>query len=179
MIEWKPIKGYKGLYKISSLGQVRRIDTGLILKYCINSSGYPVLNLCRDGIQKLYLLHRLIALAFIPNPENKPHVNHKNSVRTDFSINNLEWVTSSENIQHAYDNGRMENNIEAARKASIKAHSKPVSWIHDIYGIEFLSATDLIRKYPLQKLHRGHLSSVSTGKRKHHKGWRLHDGSQI
>jgi hypothetical protein len=75
-----------------------------------NSSGYIQLRLMGRKGSALYLLHRLVAEAFIPNPENKQQVNHKDSNRTNNHIENLEWVTPEENVQHALKSGRMKGN---------------------------------------------------------------------
>lgn len=73
--------------------------------------GYLQIRLGKRNSRKSFLLHRLIAKHFIPNPENKPQVNHINSDRADNRIENLEWCTISENVQHAYDNNRCEEKI--------------------------------------------------------------------
>lgn len=71
----------------------------------VNKEGYLYLNLSKDSILKTYKVHRLIAITFLPNPDNKPQINHKNGVKSDNSVGNLEWVTGSENLKHAYDTG--------------------------------------------------------------------------
>jgi hypothetical protein len=109
---WKDIEGYGGLYQISNQGKVKsfRRTTGKpyrILKQGITIWGYKYVNLFNQG-GKMKTIHRLVALAFIPNPENKREVNHKDSNRLNNHVDNLEWVTSKENTRHAMDNDRMD-----------------------------------------------------------------------
>lgn len=111
MIEdWVPIEGYNGLYEVSDQGRVRSLPRhttkGKILSPSTDKKGYMRVSLCREGIVKVYLLSRLVALAFIPNMENKPTVNHKNGRnKYDNSKENLEWATYSEQEQHAHSTG--------------------------------------------------------------------------
>ena len=97
---WKPIP-ISGNYEASSLGRIRNVTTGTILCQR-NKHGYLAINMeKRKGKSKMYLVHRLVCLAFLPNPENKPCVNHKDGVRTNNRLENLEWVTHRENSHHA------------------------------------------------------------------------------
>lgn len=111
---WKSINEFEGFYEISNLGNVRSLDRvvkgrwgpqeliGKKLTASIPRSKYPHVHLRMNGeVNKHISVHRLIAQAFIPNPNNKPEVNHKNGIKTDNSIDNLEWVTSKENSIHA------------------------------------------------------------------------------
>lgn len=100
-----PIKGYEGRYAIDSDFKIRNVKSGKSLKFSINADGYPIVGLLKDRIQTQFFVHRLIAIEFVPNPNNKPFVNHKDGVKTNFHPDNLEWVTCSENMRHAYKLG--------------------------------------------------------------------------
>jgi len=92
-------------YEVSSLGKVKNAKTGRILKAHVGQYGYESVSLSLQGKSKTYIVHRLVALAFIPNPENKPEVNHKDGKKTNNRKSNLEWATSAENQRHAVDTG--------------------------------------------------------------------------
>jgi hypothetical protein len=111
MVKGEPICYiFDGSYHISKSGEVYSCYSSdehsyFKIKERIGNRGYPVVNLMVDGVHKTVEVHRLLALTFIPNPENKPQVNHKNGNKLDYSLDNLEWTTPSENMQHAMDNG--------------------------------------------------------------------------
>ena len=101
-----PIKGFEGIYAAREDGEIISLKhkKEVVRKGGI-SSGYRSYSLRKDGVQTQHLGHRLIAEAFIPNPENKPQVNHKDGNKTNNAVSNLEWVTISENAKHAYKSG--------------------------------------------------------------------------
>jgi len=96
--EWLPIKDFEN-YEISSLGRVQNIETGRMLKLTIKG-GYMFVGLSSTNKKKSIAVHRLVALAFIENPENKPQVNHKDKNRANNNVSNLEWSTALENNLH-------------------------------------------------------------------------------
>ncbi len=110
---WKDLPGYEGIYKISNLGNVKSLARIIkrekvgdfnrkerILNQYIISAGYYCIKIVNNQKSEHFRIHRLIALLFIPNPENKPEVNHINGIRTDNCIENLEWVNERENCCH-------------------------------------------------------------------------------
>lgn len=126
---WRDIKGYEGLYQVSSLGRVKSLERKIktknkygemyrivpekILKTNMIHKGYLQVKLCNQE-QKNLLVHRLVAEAFIPNVENKDQINHINGIKTDNRIENLEWITGKDNIQHAMEIGLID--IEEKRE---------------------------------------------------------------
>ena len=111
---WKDIIGYEGIYQVSNTGKVRKINGNaynyskpkvFMLKQVGNGTGYMKVFLHRDNKCKQPLVHRLVAEAFIPNPEGKPYINHKDGIKTNNVVDNLEWCTNSENMRHAFETG--------------------------------------------------------------------------
>lgn len=102
---WKPVPDMEEYFEVSSLGRVRNKRTQNFITGDINSAGYCRVMIQANGISKRYFRHRLVATVFIPNPQNKPFVNHINGDKSDNSVINLEWVTQSENEKHAFKLG--------------------------------------------------------------------------
>jgi hypothetical protein len=105
---WKAIPGYEGRYEVSDQGRVLSNRTNLFLKPNTMNHGYVCVHLYSGGKQTRVVktIHQLVALAFVPNPHNCREVNHKNFLRRDNRVENLEWVTRSENVRHAVAAGR-------------------------------------------------------------------------
>lgn len=113
---WKEIPGYEGYFEVSNLGNFRSKDRivpyrksgvrnypGKPLKVEQMSDGYQRIVLMKDAVKKRYMCHRLVALTFIPNPNNLPQVNHIDGVRNNNCVENLEWCTQSQNERHSVD----------------------------------------------------------------------------
>lgn len=117
MSEWRPINGFEGIYEVNDVGQVRSLPRMVngrdgfprkrpgCTKKAINIHGYLYYSLSKGGKDKRFAAHRLVAEAFIPNPEKKPEVNHKDGDKHNNSVDNLEWVTRTENHHHAIAHG--------------------------------------------------------------------------
>lgn len=108
--EWKPAVGYEGLYEVSNLGRVKSLPRkgtkgGILTPTYSNSKHYAHIPLTKNMKLKTVSLHRVVAMAWIPNPYNKPQVNHKNGIKSDNRVKNLEWVTNLENRRHAIATG--------------------------------------------------------------------------
>lgn len=100
---WKDIEGYEGLYQVSNYGRVKSLNKrkGRILKPAKDKGGYLRVALHKQGTQKHYKIHRLVAQAFIPNPQNLPQVNHKDENPTNNTVQNLEWCDCQYNIDYS------------------------------------------------------------------------------
>jgi len=115
--QWVDVKGYEGIYVINISGKVKSLtryvgnrfknSKSLVKEKFLNISvngGYPRVALHKKGVTVWRRLHRLLAISFIPNPENKPQVNHKDGNKLNYKLSNLEWCTSKENVIHAHVN---------------------------------------------------------------------------
>nr|DAS34350.1 MAG TPA: homing endonuclease [Caudoviricetes sp.] len=177
--EWIPIEGYEGYYEISNLGRVYSIRRNMILKNKISPTGYARVSLSVNGVAKHHAVHRLVANAFIKNPDNKPTVNHINENKLDNRVENLEWATNAEQNVHgtriervkAHTNYR-ERNIDYKQVAAKhnyeelnKKQMKPVLQYdkHGIFIAQFPGVAFAARTVGISA---GHLCSCLKGRRK-------------
>lgn len=126
---WKPVKGYEGVYEVSSLGNVASLNyrcTGRrqLLRQGIATVGYPVVLLSFGEKAKMAYVHRLVADTFIPNPDEKPQVNHLDGNKRNNAVSNLEWCSGQENMKHAARTGLVD--MGKAWKVSVRKSSKAV-----------------------------------------------------
>lgn len=106
---WKDIKGYEGLYQVSTYGRVK--NKKLIMAQKTNKDGYLTIRLSKNGTKKDYIVHRLVAQAFIENKDNLPQINHKDENKLNNNVDNLEWCTCSYNINYGNRNKKMAEKI--------------------------------------------------------------------
>lgn len=162
---WKDIKGYEGKYQISNLGNVKSLKDSRgnfrekLLKLQKDTKGYLRIQLFKNGKGETKKVHRLVAEAFIPNPNNLPEVNHIKEFEKDNNIvENLEWVTSKQNSNHGTRNYRMG-----------KSHSRTV-YQYSING-DFIKMWPSTMECGRNGFDRGHVGECCLGKRKTHNGY--------
>lgn len=111
-----PVPEYEGVYEISTFGRIRSLHkhTPTIMKIKLKYSGYVDITLCKKGIKTTYLVHRLVAKVFIPNPDNHPETKHKDFVKSNNYATNLEWVSREQNRSHADNAFRQDPSVNPA-----------------------------------------------------------------
>lgn len=165
MIEiWKDIRGYEGLYQISNLGRVKGIRRNKIMKLRVTTNEYHDVSLSKLNRKEHKLVHRLVAQAFISNPENKPQVNHIDENKTNNSVDNLEWVTAKENTNHGTRNKRVGDRNRIVQKNRIDLSKRVVCSNGEIYP----SINEASR---VLKIDNSYIVKVLKGKRKYAHGY--------
>lgn len=166
--EWREIKDFEGLYQVSNFGRVRSLGnkthSGIhFMKNYTNSLGYVVVTLSKNGKSKPYRLHRLVAEAFLPNPENLYQVNHIDENKENNRVDNLEWCTQE------YNNNYGTRNERSAKANTNGKKSKPV--------LQFTKSGEFIREWPSvgecerNGYNQGAVSSCCRGEKPHYKGF--------
>lgn len=175
---WKDVPGYEGIYQVSNLGNVRSIDrefVNSIGRHCVLKGkpinpriekGYYRLGLKRCQEQKMFNVHKLVALAFIPNPNNYNTINHINGIKTDNRVENLKWCTIQQNAIHAFKNnlGNYQNkslgklrkineyhsykNIKVICPDGTEKHFNSVKDVAFHFGIKITTINATLLKYP-------------------------------
>lgn len=145
--EWRPAVGYEGLYEVSNTGKVARVKgyhcrKRHLMRTFINNSGYVCTRLCKNNHGKTELVHRMIALAFIPNPNNYPQINHKDCCKTNNNVSDLEWCTGKYNSNYAdHKQKQSESHINNLEKNKL---AKKVICIET--GVVYNSTREIERK---------------------------------
>lgn len=161
---WLPVVGYEGLYEASNQGQIRRVGSKRALKPIRDK--YPRVFLYKGGKKKNRRIHILICEAFKgPKPTPKHEVNHRDGDTQNMAASNVEWLTRSDNLKHAFKIGLKRNKIgNSHEKAKIFKITSPDGEVSYIKGL-----SEFCRQHSLDQ---GNMSNVAKGKNKHHKGWK-------
>ena len=167
--EWVEIKNADYPVFISNKGDIisfGRYDSGYLIRPCFRPNFYPVVTIRINGIKRARLLHRLLAECFIPNPDNKPQVNHIDGDKWNYSLDNLEWVTDQENKIHAHKSGL----INIKRNSDCRL-SKPI--------IQLTKTGEFVREWPcteeiirVMKFDGPHIRQCANGIRKSANGFK-------
>lgn len=191
---WKDIKDYENIYQVSNLGRVKslkritsnnHIVNEKIRKLTIDKDGYFVVSLWINGKSKQHFVHRLVALSFIPNPDNKPHIDHINADKSDNRVENLRWCTQKENNNNPISRTKFLNNrykVEGTKRISLykpskevkdkiaEKHKKPIGMYKDGILIKnFKSAADAERENSNYKFMS--ISAACKGRLKTYRGY--------
>jgi len=148
------VAGYEGLYEVDELGNIFSIKRpnaiGGLLKFTPDSFGYLRVGFSKDNKVKTYKAHRIVAAAFIPNPDNKPQVNHINGIKTDNRVENLEWATQKENINHAWGIGLSKNKKGHKSLLSKLNKDQRIQMLTD-YVVNRASQKQVAKKYSISQ----------------------------
>lgn len=148
---WKDIPGFEGLYQASTLGRIKSLPRKkkswgsyktIIMKQSLNTQGYPFVSLCKEGKVFRARVNRLIAMTFLPNPDNLPQVNHKNEIKTDNRLENLEWISAKDNCNYSVK--------------SIKQYDKNGKFINKWENLDMILKKMKIDKGNIIKVCKGH-----------------------
>ena len=171
---WKEIEGFDGKIFVSNQGKIKSdLRNERILKSQVDTKGYHRVSITVKKEKRTLKIHREVAKAFLPNPNNLPQVNHIDGNKNNNSVENLEWVTNRENALHALSNGLWDNVIKGA-KAENEKRKKPVIATNGNKTLEFESVLSAERYFNSR-----HIVDVLKGKRSHCKGWKFSYGNGV
>jgi hypothetical protein len=130
MEEWRDVVGYEGKYLVSNIGNIKSVKRDKILTPKKNHDGYLRIQLWKNNKAVFVSIHRLVAESFIPNHENKPFVNHIDGTKNNNLVENLEWVTQSENVRHAWNNGFCGGSINGKHSKAVDQYDLNGNYIN-------------------------------------------------
>jgi hypothetical protein len=151
METWMPINGYEGVYEVSDKGDVKSLARKIILKPS-EKSIYPQVNLSKGGSYKTFKIHRLVAGAFIENHYNLEQVNHIDGNKKNNNVANLEWVTRSDNVIHAYKIGLMKK-PKGELNGNSKLKETDISQIIELYNDKSWTSSEIAKSYDVSRVH--------------------------
>lgn len=155
---WKDVVDFGGYYEVSSLGRIRSVSRivtvgnrswvmpSKIRKASKNKYGYLIINFRVGGENTTCILHRVVAKAFIPNPNHLPEVNHKNGIKSDNNILNLEWVTSKDNVKHAWVNKLIKKPRHGPYNSKAKMSYEKITELKTLYDSGNYTLTELAKR---------------------------------
>ena len=160
MEQWKAIDGYEGIYEVSDLGRIKSLNykrtrKEKILKPRKHTCGYLMVSLYKDGKVEQPKIHRLVAEAFIPNPNNLDTVNHKDEVKTNNTVTNLEWMSIKDNNNYGTHNKRVGESL-----------SKQVQMFDKSTGELLATFPSTIEAWRVTGIHKSNISKCCLGKQK-------------
>lgn len=160
---WKTIEGTNGEYQVSDTGLVKTTKTGRILRPAVSKHGYERVCLFKMDRERRYRVHRLVAEAFIPNPNKLPQVNHIDGNKRNNQVSNLEWVTNQENVNHAKEHG-----LRAGHEQFCASRRKRVIATNIETGERIVFESIVAAKRCIKS---NHIQAVLKGQRKQTKGY--------
>jgi hypothetical protein len=155
---YKDVIGFEGLYMVSNFGNVKN-SRGKMLKGC-SKKGYIYVHLSKNATYYNYRLNRIVAKAFLPNPNNFTDVNHKDGNKSNNTLDNLEWISHQDNMKHAYANGLLGGFITSGERPNVKLNEEIVKEIKILLKEGNLSQYKIAKKF---NVHRGAISSIAYG----------------
>lgn len=168
---WKDIPNTNGQYKVSDTGKVMTAKTGRILTPAIDERGYERVCLFKVDRNRRFKVHRLVASAFIPNPDGKKQVNHKDGDKRNNCVSNLEWATNEENMSHSRANG-----LHDGHKRFCESRKKSVVATHLASGERIVFDSILAAKKALKTCH---IQEVLRGDRYEAKGYTFEYAKEV